>query len=850
MSTLAWAVGAVVALGALAGGAYLIIRLVEFRRHLHNTVAAPEELGPAFRELYQGTRLLLHERVVRATAREWGPHVVSVTGLDAAWYERLKRRGPPRIAKLLLELAPETGGFSVFLAALEHPRCAAVLSAWLEAHAEENPLRTIAHASRGEPFDGAAARGLIGDMMHRVYELAGDPEWQVRYVALKLVLAEDTDRAARVAWDAFEDPAGLVRRTVAVEFRPEDPAAHDALYEKLRGLLLDDPVPEVRSAARQRIEEGFPSRYQVDPAELDDTQALHVLEQLRPGVAEDVNLAVRVLEGENLEHRWPAAGFLDRTGVLAQMLRSITEVDRAAYERTLRILGNALSVHATSFLGEVEHLDSPAPLAAAAHLLRTDGDRRLITHVARAGFEHGPGAPGNLYRTVLDTVAARGDDEALAVLAAQLQARKSEAATSELLLDVLPVRGEHVFVPVLFDCLTDAAYPHREALRRAIVRFPVGRVAPRLIDIVKAGPNSHPRAVRTDAVLILGELGLEYTLQFVLESLPVLPLGEARSFARLLEQYNPDHFRRLASRLLEGVDGSVRASLIACLPVTGDESFLTHVRAGLDDPDPSVRIACLWALVEYGDSRSLSKAQDRLRDPVPSVRREAGRALGAHGSEAAQRRLDDVLTDRTETLEVRRAAVDGLGRSSSLQSLQLLVDRLATEEDLVPVITSALARRRGRRDIKALVERFRDADSGLRERLGEVFRRIGPLGEETLLGLLAEENAALRPHLERVLELTGLVETSIRKLSHRDPAVRREAASVLALTGTVSAFRGIVTAARDPDPDVRVMVAKALERLAEPAGEPILRQLEQDPDRRIRRYTAWAVERLVAKSGS
>jgi HEAT repeat protein len=261
-----------------------------------------------------------------------------------------------------------------------------------------------------------------------------------------------------------------------------------------------------------------------------------------------------------------------------------------------------------------------------------------------------------------------------------------------------------------------------------------------------------------------------------------------------------------------------------------------------------VRVACLWALVEYGDSRSLSKAQDRLRDPVPAVRREAGRALGAHGSEAAQRRLDDVLTDSTETLDVRQAAAEGLGRSSSVQSLHLLVDRLATEEELISHITAALACRRARRDVQALVERFRDADSGLRERLAEVFRRFGPLGEETLLGLLAEENATLRPHLERVLELTGLVETCIRKLSHRDPSVRREAASVLALTGTASAFRGIVTAARDPDPDVRVMVTKALERLGEPAGESILRQLEQDPDRRIRRYTAWAVERLAAKS--
>jgi HEAT repeat protein len=92
------------------------------------------------------------------------------------------------------------------------------------------------------------------------------------------------------------------------------------------------------------------------------------------------------------------------------------------------------------------------------------------------------------------------------------------------------------------------------------------------------------------------------------------------------------------------------------------------------------------------------------------------------------------------------------------------------------------------------------------------------------------------------------VESNIRKLSHKDPSSRRTAAEFLSLVGTKSAFRGIVLAARDPDEEVRVMVIKALEKLAKKDSREILDYLENDPDKRVRKYTHWALERLKAKS--
>ena len=124
---------------------------------------------------------------------------------------------------------------------------------------------------------------------------------------------------------------------------------------------------------------------------------------------------------------------------------------------------------------------------------------------------------------------------------------------------------------------------------------------------------------------------------------------------------------------------------------------------------------------------------------------------------------------------------------------------------------------------------------------------MGGPGEEALVALLQEDIASLKPFLADILTRTGFVETLIRRLGHRKPEIRREAAGILASIGTESAYRGVVLAARDPDQEVRVQVTRALESLASPEGEAILKSLEEDPDRKVRRYTHLAMERLRAK---
>ena len=122
------------------------------------------------------------------------------------------------------------------------------------------------------------------------------------------------------------------------------------------------------------------------------------------------------------------------------------------------------------------------------------------------------------------------------------------------------------------------------------------------------------------------------------------------------------------------------------------------------------------------------------------------------------------------------------------------------------------------------------------------------LGIAGIISVLVYLTFGFSTRAPEILESTGYVEAVIRRLSHRDPAVRGQAANILSIVETPSAFRGIVLAARDPDKEVRVQVTKALEKLETEEGKVILNELENDPDKKVRKYTHWALERLRAKA--
>jgi len=848
-----WALAAIAAgLAAVAAGtaAVLLVSRLRLKSRLKTVAENPGLAGPLVRDRYSAEALLQRSGLIENVARSTDPALLGLIGMDDIWIESLKRRKRRSDLRRVLAYAPERGLFQCFLLSLEKRSFGPMLLSWLSQSEDYLYLRKLALSGRGEPFGGKDALELFKDHLEQIRELTGDPEWASRYFAYKILLHDRDERSQRALWDGFLDPHPLVRTSIVREITTEET---DRLYESLSDRLLHDPAFEVRQAAWLRIHTEFPNRYRLDPEELGHDAALHALELLRIDSKADEDFAFRFLDQPDLELRSAAARFLERVGALDRLCLQADRGDRESFDRSSRLLKNASEVNVTSFLGVIERTHNPGTLSLCADVLREIGRRSLITELARKVFRlvDGQGMTdeeGAMYDATLESVSKRGNDEALRLLDRELVRRKDEPEPAARILSHMPARSGSFSLATLFLFLKDPSFPQPDALRQALLRMPVSQVLPELMSLIKSGRETYPHAVRLQALKLLGEMKLSYCLQTFLENLPIFPLDEAKDFAAVLADYPKDIFTSKVEKLLDSPDSQIRSTLIACLPVTEIKEFLPSIRKSLKDADPDVRIASVWALVDFEDTRSINQAFALLRDPVERVRVEASRALGSKGSDETLDKLKALLDDENEVVVVKQAAVEGLEAAPSLKAVDILVDCLESGVGPERGMVQALSSKTGKKEIAHLVERFKDASQKVRDSLTEAFKKMQENGEEALVELLHENIASLQPFVVEILEMTGYVDAVIRRLKHRDTTVRREAAHVLSLLGTESAFRGMVLAARDPDEEVRVQVIKALEKLETDEGKNILTALEGDPDRRIRKYTHWALERLKAKA--
>lgn len=821
-------------------------RRIRFRNRVRRFLERPGVRRAT--DVFDEAELLRRSRTLERMAEREGEAVVEALELDRLWTERLYDKERPGDFRRVLRWGTDKGLFACFLMALRNRRYARTLRGYLADHSDFLVLRRLALSGRGDDFSGRKARDFFADRIDEVREMTGDPEWASRYFAVKILLHDGDERSDRALREAFSDPHPLIRKTVVSEYGRED---REALSERIEDIFLHDPVFEVRSAARRRIRDDFADLYSLDAASLDPEEALHVIELLDPQHPDDVNAAMELLAGTNLELRLSAARFLARTGKLRELFLEADFADQTELARIRELLLNALEVNVVDFLDAVTGQPGPASLLIAADLLTRHGSTTLIVEIAERVFRLQRETTDHfdeIYGRTVEAIAKRGTDDARQLLAREITRRRDQPDLLRIALDGVPAGADHMFAPVLLAAIRDPDFPERDAVRAAFARLDTPLVLSTCVDIITADRDANPHRVRIDALMTLGELGLPYTLQDILEHLPILPVDIAREFTALLNKQQPKQLERKVGKLLESVDGNIRAAVIAALPATGKKTFLSQIKAALDDADPDVRIAATWSLVDYEETRALNQAVGMLRDPVLRVRESVAHALAIGGGKTALDALRDALADENEVDVVKRAAIRGLGSSDQPDAVDILVDVLQADDELADTATDALAEKAQGASVRRLVERFKDADPALRDRIVAVFTRMGERGEHVVRGVLEEEIESLRPLLAEILETTGYVENRIRLLSNRDPRVRRDAADFLARVGSEAAFRGIVMAARDPDSEVRVQVTKALERLASEDGKEILHALENDPDRRIRKYTHWALERLEAKS--
>ena len=600
------------------------------------------------------------------------------------------------------------------------------------------------------------------------------------------------------------------------------------------------------------MDRDFPELYEIDSSNLEKPQLIHLLGHLHDGSDEDHNAALSYLLSKDLEIRMQAALYLQKQKVLNRIFVQVELGDEEGFKRAEKLLSSACEVNCTAFLQELNDNSRPAVFLLAAELLKKNGNREYIDRLGSRVFSQGFADDvkehfEKIYTAVIESISARGSDNSLNMLDSELLKHYRDEKRFSIILPLLPVRGEDIFIPSLVSLLKKGDCPDPQLLRKTIERFPPALYLEEIISMLHSGPEKVAAAVRKEAFKILGELRMPCCLQVILENLNLLMPDEQKEFAELLTSFDQPVFEDRAARLLKSSDSTVKAAIMTALPATGIKKFISDIRDAASDPDPDVRIASIRALADYGEFKTISGMTSMLRDPVERVRRNCAEVIASFGTPSSLSDLKSIITDENEVYPVKAAAIFGLGRSERDDSVHILVDVLGDQE-LRENTIAALALKNNKGSLRIMTELFKDAAPQLRDHIAEVFKAMGESAEPAIIELLKEDISSLRDLLAEILLKTGFIEATVRKLRHRKPDIRKNAAALLSMIQTREAFKGIVLASRDPDADVRVEVLKALDKLNTPEGETILKELQEDPDKRVRKYTLWAMERLKAKN--
>ncbi|MCK5672596.1 MAG: HEAT repeat domain-containing protein, partial [Spirochaetales bacterium] len=469
-------------------------------------------------------------------------------------------------------------------------------------------------------------------------------------------------------------------------------------------------------------------------------------------------------------------------------------------ERTTNLLTKAAEVKITGFLEK--EIGSTASLFTALSILKITGDRKYISDYASMIFANSEENDEKVWETAVECIKERGNESAIKIMLKELVKVKYDEKKTKFILHNIPDNVDHLSFNILMDLLTDNDFNTRDALIETISSIPEDTVIPELFKILYGGREAFHHKVRISALKILAHYKLSYCIQPIIEQLPTLPVAEAKEFSALLADFAGETFDNRILKLLKQPDGKVRASVIASLPGTMKQEFLKPIKEALSDTDPDVRIASIWALADYKETKMLNQGFDMLRDPVERVRIAAAEVLGFFGTPAKLDNFSELLKDENEVIDLKKSAITGLSKSDQNKAIDILIELIDDNEELENEVIKALAKKPSKKALTRIIENMKDASPSLRDKIMNIFKLMGSSGEEALKKLLAEDIASLKESITEILETTGYVEHIIRKLSHRDPQIRRSAAEFLSMMGTKSAFRGIVLAARDPDQDV------------------------------------------------
>jgi HEAT repeat protein len=487
-----------------------------------------------------------------------------------------------------------------------------------------------------------------------------------------------------------------------------------------------------------------------------------------------------------------------------------------------------------------------------------------------------------------------GGEGAVPILSQRLDAA---APVAEAAADSLHRLG-HLSDTEIARALREGDSARRKVLLPTVARSSVMADVARCLE----DPDAEVRAQACDTLARLGNVSVVGALFALLEDANMRVVHAAIGAIQALGSAEA---RALAMQAAVSPSAAVRRSALRILAYFGDAEALDLFLDALRDPDPRVRDVALQGLPYIEDKRALDAlfeaARDEsarirgmamralgqcareprvpafllrgLADPDAWVRYYACQSLGKLGYEAAAPRIAELLAEEagqvrvaavealshlqsdeahealrqaaeSEDLDVRRAALIGLGVMGRPQDVPLLLSALSAGDSATRlVVLSALAHFSSPAVFHAMARAASDMDEQVSTAaIGFLAARAEQEATDILVQLLASSAARERalagllvPSQGRVPGLLGALEvaddelapvltSTLAKLQRADAtaallqalwlpnvAARKAAASTLAALGSAEAMAALKRAAdTDPDPGVRQICALLL----------------------------------------
>lgn len=761
------------------------------------------------------------------------------------WLRQIREKGNVKLLNALMTYAPSRYHFDCFMASLDKRKLMEAYYPYLQGEDDMYLIERLAQSCNGRDFNAEKATPFLKGSLYSLRDLTSSPNWENRFFAYNMLLHSDNEKAIRSIWEGAKDPHPRVRKLILAKMIPDN---REKFYNILFDTFVDDPYYEVRQVARERIHKEFREFYKLEPAKLQPVQQQRVLELLDSASDKDINFALEVLSGNKDYLSQAAVKFLSSAGVLKDLFSKVRCSDQGEMKRVELLLQHAIEVGSEDFFNDKEIWRSEGPLLLASRLLKDAENKIWLDYLAEAVFKKDPRATDyswEIFQNTIEAVDHRGSDKAQQLKSQLLTKFKNRKDILCSLLTSIPESKQHLYKEKIMEVFQDELSPCRDLICDKLADF---RPAIILHDLYRLLRDDHsPLKIKQDALKILIRLKQPYTLQSILENLPLLEFDDLVQIQDSIQSFAGDDFLEKVEVLLKSYDATVRAAIITVLPQKIAQKYSREIEDALKDSYADVRIAAAYKLQSLGKIKDSGDPLLLLKDPVDRVRIASARIFADMGSKNAIEVISSIIKSEDEVDTVKKSLIDALVLSSNTDSLEPIMDTLEHNESLEQYIVTSLAQRYDAPYLTQLIEHFRDATPILRKKLVAAFAAMGEGIEDSMADLLTEEVASLQTYLIEIMELTGFIENLQRKLAHRDPDIRRRTTELLSLIGTKSAFKGIVLASRDPDPQVRVNVCKALDRLNSPEGKSLLKELEGDPDKRVRRYTHWALERIKVK---